>query len=371
MHIETDVAVIGGGLVGISIAYGLALQRIDSVVIDEGDSAVRASRGNFGLVWVQGKGLALPAYTGWAIQAAELWPDLAQRLENRTGIDVSLDQSGGLFFCLTADALKRRAADLQTVKEQYGGPYHFEILDNNDLKKLVPEVGDDVAGASYSRYDGHANPIRLLQALHRAYVDLGGQYAPGEGVIGLEQRGGKFVVRTATRTIIASRIVLSAGLGNASLGDLLGKAVPVKPIRGQIIVTERVPPIFTKAMEQVRQTDNGSIMIGSTWEDVGFDTATTMEANRRMAADAVRLFPFLANIRAIRSWSALRIMSPDASPIYEELVPGAFLVTCHSGVSLAAIHSFEAAKWIAEGQIPDSMAPFSLSRFDASAALAT
>jgi len=370
MHIEADVAVIGGGLVGISIAYGLALQRIDSVVIDEGDSAVRASRGNFGLVWVQGKGLALPAYTGWAIRAAELWPDLAQRLGSRTGIDVSLDQSGGLFFCLTPDAMEQRAADLQTVKEQYGAPYHFEMLDNKELKKLVPEVGDDVAGASYSRYDGHANPIRLLQALHRAYVDLGGRYAPGEGVIGLEQRGGKFVVRTQTRTILATRIVLSAGLGNAGLGDLLGKAVPVKPIRGQIIVTERVRPIFTKAMEQVRQTDNGSIMIGSTWEDVGFDTATTMEANRQMAADAVRLFPILANIRAVRSWSALRIMSPDASPIYEELVPGAFLVTCHSGVSLAAIHSFEVAKWIADGHIPGSMAPFSLSRFDTSATLA-
>jgi glycine/D-amino acid oxidase-like deaminating enzyme len=371
MVVETEVAVIGGGLVGISLAYGLALQKIDSVVIDEGDSAIRASRGNFGLVWVQGKGLSLPAYTGWAMRAASLWPDLAQRLESRTGIDVSLDQSGGLFFCVTEEAMKQRAADLQQVQQQYGAPYHFEMLDNKDLKKLVPQVGEDVAGASYSRYDGHANPIRLLQALHRAYGDLGGRYAPGEGIVGLEQRGDKFVVRSATRTVLASRIVLSAGLGNADLGQLLGRAVPVKPIRGQIIVTERLPPLFTKAMEQVRQTDNGSIMIGSTWEDVGFDTGTTLEANARMATDAIRLFPFLAGVRAVRSWSALRIMSPDAAPIYEELVPGAFLVTCHSGVSLAAIHSFEAATWIAEGKIPESMAPFGLSRFEPAADLAS
>ncbi len=85
MLLETDVAVIGGGLVGISVGYGLSLQNVESVVLDEGDGAIRASRGNFGLVWVQGKGLAFAPYTDWALRAVEQWPELSQRLlsENR------------------------------------------------------------------------------------------------------------------------------------------------------------------------------------------------------------------------------------------------------------------------------------------------
>ena len=70
-----------------------------------------------------------------------------------------------------------------------------------------------------------------------------------------------------------------------------------------------------------------------------------------------------AAIRIIRSWSALRIITPDAAPVYEEVAPGAFLVTCHSGVSLAAIHAFETAGWIVDGTIPAAMEAFSLKRF--------
>jgi glycine/D-amino acid oxidase-like deaminating enzyme len=75
-------------------------------------------------------------------------------------------------------------------------------------------------------------------------------------------------------------------------------------------------------------------------------------------------FPVLKDVHIIRSWAALRIISPDAAPIYEEVVPGAFLVTCHSGISLAAIHAFETAAWIGEGSIPGAMAAFSLRRFN-------
>jgi glycine/D-amino acid oxidase-like deaminating enzyme len=363
MLLETDVAVVGGGLVGISVAYGLALQKVDSLVLDEGDSAIRASRGNFGLIWVQGKGLALPAYTSWAMRAAELWPDLSKRLEQSTGIDLALNQVGGLFFCMTPAALAQRAADMEKVKRQHGGPYEYEMLDNAGVRKLVPQIGPEIAGASYSKYDGHANPLRLLRALQRAYAEAGGRYLPGNGVVGTDQKGDRFVLITASGQVVAKRIVLASGLGNAKLGDYLGVGIPVRPVRGQIMVTERLPPIFHMAMEQVRQTDEGTVMIGSSWEDVGFDLNTTYEVSRRVASSALDIFPFLTDVQIIRSWAALRIMSPDASPIYDEIVPGAFLVTCHSGVSLAAIHAFETAKWIAEGAIPNAMKPFNLRRF--------
>lgn len=363
MLLETDVAVIGGGLVGISVGYGLSLQNVESVVLDEGDGAIRASRGNFGLVWVQGKGLAFAPYTDWALRAVEQWPELSQRLLSETGIDVGLVQAGGLYFCRTPEALAKRAEDLRLIKARHHGPYEYEVLDNAGARKLVPQLGSGIAGATYSKYDGQADPLRLLQALHRAYRQRQGRYLPDHGVLGIDRQGEKFVLTTRRGEIRAERIVLASGLGNAMLGDLLGTPIPVKPIRGQILVTERLPPMLGYAIEQVRQTVDGTLMIGSSWEDVGFDVSTTHEDGCRMARDAVALFPCLADVRVIRSWAALRIISPDASPIYEEVVPGAFLVTCHSGVSLAAIHAFETARWIGEGGIPDRMKAFGRERF--------
>ncbi|MCM2474520.1 FAD-binding oxidoreductase [Rhizobium sp. CG5] len=363
MLLETDVAVIGGGLVGISVAYGLAKRNVQSVVLDESDGAIRASRGNFGLVWVQGKGLALPAYTGWAMRAVEQWPELAARLIAETGIDVGLTQKGGLYLSRSPEAFEQRARDLAAVQQRFPGDYEFDMLDNAAIRKRVPEIGPDVVGGSYSPYDGQANPLRLLHALHRGYLARGGRVLSNGGATDIGQRGDKFVVTTPGGQVVARRIVLAAGLGNATLGQMLGVGIPVKPVRGQILVTERVPPIFDIAIEQVRQTEDGTLMIGGSWEEVGFDLGTTFDVTRRIADDALHFFPFLKDVRIMRSWAALRIITPDAAPVYEEVLPGAFLVTCHSGVSLAAIHADETAGWIADGAIPDAMRDFGLRRF--------
>ena len=83
----SDAIVIGGGLVGAAIAHGLRQQGLDTVLLDEGDIAFRASRGNFGLVWVQSKGLGAPWYQRWTRNSAAEWPELAQDLTARTGLN--------------------------------------------------------------------------------------------------------------------------------------------------------------------------------------------------------------------------------------------------------------------------------------------
>ena len=85
---EPDVAVVGGGVVGASIAWGLARKGTRVAVLDEGDTAFRASRGNFALVWVQSKGLGMAEYAAWTKRSAEAWPRLAAELKQETGIDV-------------------------------------------------------------------------------------------------------------------------------------------------------------------------------------------------------------------------------------------------------------------------------------------
>lgn len=361
---DTEIAVIGGGTVALSVATGLRRLGRETIVIDEGDDAIRASRGNFGLVWVQGKGDMLPAYTPWAMGAVDGWPDLADWLRDLTGIDVAVEQPGGLYLCRTDADLDARANKMRTVAGNCAGDYDYAMLDNKSLRDLVPHVGPDVAGGSYSPYDGQADPIRLFHALHRAFRHLGGLCLQGSGVTGISATAKGYRLETAGAEVTAERIVLAAGLGNADLGRMLDVDIPVKPVRGQILVTERVPKLFGVVMEQVRHTPDGTMLIGGSWEeDSGHSTATSYDVTRRIASDALAFFPFLKGVNIVRSWAALRIISPDASPIYDEVAPGAFLVTCHSGVSLAAVHMKTVAGWVAEGAIPADMGVFALERF--------
>ncbi len=346
--VETDFAVIGGGLVGMAIAYGLQRQGRQVTVFDEGDVAFRASRGNFGLVWVQGKGAEMPDYVHWTRWSARLWPELADELQRETGVDVELTQPGGFDICLSEPELADRSARLERLSEALGGDYPFETLDHSRLREKIPAIGPSVAGATYFPEDGHLNPLFLLRALLGAFQAKGGRIENGAPVVRLEPCNGGFRI-DAEGSWDAANVVLTAGLGNAKLGPLVGLDAPVKPNRGQVLICERVKPFLEYPTAQIRQIATGGVQIGDSKEDVGLDDGTSPEVVAGIAKRATRIFPLLENVRVVRSWGALRIMSPDGHPVYDQSgdYPGAYLVTCHSGVTLAAVHALVLARWIA------------------------
>jgi hydrogen cyanide synthase HcnC len=244
------------------------------------------------------------------------------------------------------------------------------MLRHAELKKMLPAIGPRVVGASYTAYDGHANPLTTLRALHAALLKRGGHYVPNARVDHIDAAPNRFRVNAGGVTYAAPRLVLGAGLGNRSLGALVGLNVPVRPLRGQIIVTERVQPVLPMPTLMIRQTVEGSIMIGESREEAGFDDATSPEIVRTLAERAVHTFPFLRDVRIVRTWGALRVMAPDGLPIYEQSreYPGAFVCTCHSGVTLAAAHALHYAQYVMEGALPPELKRFSTDRFDVHAA---
>jgi glycine/D-amino acid oxidase-like deaminating enzyme len=163
----------------------------------------------------------------------------------------------------------------------------------------------------------------------------------------------------------APRVVLSAGLGNRALSAQVGLHAPVAPNRGQVLVSERVAPFLHYPTINVRQTDEGSVQFGDSMEEVGYNDFTTTDVLSTIARRGVRSFPMLKNVKLVRTWAALRVYSPDGFPIYEQSLqyPGAFVVTCHSGVTLAAAHATRVAPWIAGGQIPEELPAFRGGRF--------
>ncbi len=363
---DYDTLVVGGGLVGAALALGVARRGHKVAVIDGGDRDFRASRGNFGLVWVQGKGAGFAPYARWSGIAARRWPEFATGLKDATGIDVGLEQTGGYDFCLDQDEWDARASEMALVEQHTDGEFQYQMLDNAELKRRIPQVSNDVLGASFSQQDGHVNPLYLLRALHQQVQALGADYYADQPLISTRAESGHFVVNTAAHTFGSARVVFCAGLANQRLAQELDMYIPVSPLRGQLLITERVPRFLPCATLQMRQTVEGTLQIGDSHEDVGFDESTTLEVIERLAQRALRIFPHLRGVRLHRAWGALRVMTPDGIPIYQQSqrYPGAYAVSCHSGVTLAALHAGVVADWICGEQPHPLINDFSAQRFD-------
>ncbi len=377
---DTEYAVIGGGLVGMAIAYGLINRGRSVTVFDEGDDAFRASRGNFGLIWVQHKGFGMPDYTRWTRLSASIWPQLRDELTGASGLDLELSQPGGLDIFLSDEeasagvevlesvrqGLAAKANGLPANRDPLAQSYPYEYLDHNALRKLQPEIGTEVVGATWFPEDGHVNPLYLLQAMHRVFSQRDGRLINGSSVTRIEPGSDGFRIHYGeSRQYHADRIVLAAGLGNARLAPMVGLQAPVSPNRGHVLVTERMQPFLNYPTVQIRQVGEGAIQIGDSKEDVGLDASTSTAVIARIANRARRIFPLLESARIVRSWAALRIMSEDGFPVYErsQSSPGASVVTCHSGVTLAAAHALILAGWIDDGEGPEYIESFSGRRF--------
>lgn len=365
---QSDVIVVGGGMVGAAIAYGFARRGASVCILDEGDTALRAARGNFGLTWVQSKGLGVQPYFLLTRQSVDDWGKFATELEEASGVDVAFRRDGGLIICLGKKEAEDRKKILRRFQQQTdNNTYDCKFIDRKELQDLFPSarIGPRVTGASFSTMDGHANPLFLLRAMLGSFSRLGGIVHSGQGVIEIQTHGTGFEIKTQSEIFNSEKIVIAAGLGSRHLAAMVGLDVPIHPERGQILVTERTDHMFPFPMSGLRQTEEGTVMIGSTHEDVGIDTGTTVAGVAEMTKRAIERFPALSRLCLVRAWGALRVLTPDGVPIYAESTthPGAYVATCHSGVTLAAMHSRLIPQWVLEDRMPPELASFNLERF--------
>ncbi|HKL27533.1 MAG TPA: FAD-binding oxidoreductase, partial [Desulfuromonadales bacterium] len=164
----------------------------------------------------------------------------------------------------------------------------------------------------------------------------------------------------------ADKLVLAAGNGLPRLAAQVGMTVRVRPEQGQLMVTERVKPCLSMPLSGIQQTADGSFIVGLSNREVGFNTETDPAVLKAMAGRVINAFPALAGLRVIRSWSSLRILTADGLPVYQESPahPGAYVITSHSGVTLAPLHHDVLADWIVDGEPPEEFESFGTRRFD-------
>ncbi|MEX2644178.1 MAG: FAD-dependent oxidoreductase [Acetobacterales bacterium] len=366
-----DVAVVGGGIVGAAFAWAWARRGLSVVIVDAGPGEFSATRGTFGNITVQGKGFGMPAYACWTERSSQLWPELAGVLREETGVDIGFHRPGFLHCCVGDDALEARRALVERVQaEDSPAGSDLTMLDAVEARALVPGLGPAVSGGSYCPRDAQCNPLRLWRALRAGYLARGGVLLPGRRVTGVRPEGDGYRIDTDGGVLDAGRVLIAAGLGMPPLAAQLGIPLPLYPLRGEILATAKLAPMLTVALNGVRQTEEGTVLIGQSSEKAGYDEGTNLPVTAGEAANAVTLLPALAGARLVRAWGSLRVMTPDKLPVYAEANEhrGVFAVTCHSGVTLCAAHALDLADRLLDDGVPSELYPFTATRFHVSEA---
>jgi glycine oxidase len=328
-----DVLIIGGGVIGLSIAYEAAGRGLSVVLFEQGPLGSEASWAGAGIVPAGGE-----VNTGSPVHrlqsaANRLWPALSEDLRAKTGIDNGYVRCGGLSLF---HANQRQDLAAQAEEWRRTG-IEFEILDAQGLDRCEPQVtaGSEMLVARVPGVCQLRNP-RHLRALINACAQRGVELRSGEPVTEIRQSGGRVEgVTTATGRYSAGQYVVCSGAWSGPLLAQCGFAADIVPVRGQIVLlsTQMLP--FRHIVEQgpryLVPRPDGRILIGSTEEWVGFNKATTSAGVEGLLQFATGLVPALSEARFEKAWSGLRPHAKRGMPFVGRL-PG------HDNVLVATGH---------------------------------
>lgn len=321
---SADVVVIGGGIIGLTSAHALAKAGLRVTVVERRGIGQEASGANVGLVTLFSSHSIDEPDPGPVYALTRASMDVYAALGDELDADVEYERCGGVVTARTPEKL----ADLRRAYEGYrahGVP--VEWLDARGVRDCEPAFfSDDVIGGVFCPLNGQLNPLLLCRAFARGARRLGARIMLGTSVrhifCGTDPGAGRVrAVRTSEGDIPCDAVVNAAGAWAAEIGEMVGQSLPVRPARGQILLTEPLPRFIRRviagAEPSARQSRRGNVIVGSTVEDAGFDTRTTPDTIERFARGVASHYPALAGARVIRSWAGLRPATPDHKPIIE------------------------------------------------------
>lgn len=369
----TDCCIIGGGVIGLSIARELAGRGLTVRVLAREPHRHTASWAAAGILPpapVFSPCTADEAFTAWSDRLHREW---AAELLEETGIDNGLRPCGGVHVAPEGPALGALRA--QAAEWRRKGT-RCDWLDAADVAACEPALAGAVergeVGGGYALPDEmQIRPPRHLEALARSCVARGIEISHGCEVEAFDLRGGRIAAaRTPGGPVRAGVFCLTAGAWSGPLADSLGLRIETRPIRGQIALLRLPKAVLTRVvnrgLEYLVPREDGRLLAGSTIEDVGFDASTTPRAIEQLVAFARRLLDGLQDAELEQSWAGLRPGSPDGLPfigLAPECVNG-FVATGHFRAGLH--HSTGTAVLMADlvaGRSPTfSPTPFSPSR---------
>ncbi|MBG5693927.1 cyanide-forming glycine dehydrogenase subunit HcnC [Pseudomonas aeruginosa] len=405
MNRTYDIVIAGGGVIGASCAYQLSRRGNLRIAVVDDKRPGNATRASAGGLWAIGESVGLgcgviffrmmssrnrreaqgaavavdastphilpPAFFDLALQSNALYPELHRELIERHGMDFKFERTG-LKYVIQDDEDRQYAehivAQIPHLAEQ------VRWLDREELRRAEPAVSHAAHGALEFLCDHQVSPFRLADAYLEAARQNGVELLPGTNVTGVLRQGRRISgVRTDNAGVLQCRTLINAaGAWAAELSEMAtGRRIPVKPVKGQIVLTERMPRLLNGCLTTsdcyMAQKDNGEILIGSTTEDKGFDVSNTFPEIAGLVQGAVRCVPELQQVNLKRTWAGLRPGSPDELPILGPVaeVEG-YLNACghfRTGILTSAITGVLLDRLVHEETLPLDIAPFLAARF--------
>lgn len=304
--------VIGGGVTGLSAAWWLARDGVDTLVIEAGPIGWAASGRN-------GGGCS-HHHSPLFREEQRLWPLMDELLGYPTEF-----QPNRIRIALSESQMKlfRRAFDNAA---QQG--FRTDILDPKQVRELVPLAGENVYGGYFHHFGGHANPHRTVQAYAWALQDRGGRIMQHTCVEGFDTRGNRVVgVVTNRGSFACDHVVIAAGPATSTLAAQLGITVPLMTARGEMIVTEPLPLMPIGGVDgnglYGRQTLRGNLAYGGgphEWVLMADTPAVRPHSTALQGSIARRLselLPRASHVRVIRSWAGFIENTPDGRPVID------------------------------------------------------
>ncbi|WP_324659327.1 FAD-dependent oxidoreductase [Bacillus cereus] len=380
-----DVLIIGGGIIGCSIAYYTSKYGRDVTIIEKGEFVSGTSSRCDGNI------LAIDKDPGFDSQMSlvsqKLVTDLSEELEH----SFEYRAPGSILVCESDEEME---AAQQWVNRQKEAGLPFRMLDRQDIREESPFFAEDLLGGLECATDSTVNPYLLAFSLLSEAQKFGAKAFKQTEVKSMEiETDGSFVVETTNGTFTAQQVVNAAGVWAPKIGQMLNINIPIEPRKGHIIVASRQQHVgCRKVMEfgyliskfggkrkvdaltekygvalVFEPTESQNFLIGSSREFLGFHTRINNEVIKCIANRAIRFYPKMADMMVIRSYAGLRPWTEDHLPIISrvEHIPNYFIAAGHEGdgISLAAVTGKVIEELLNEKETIIPIEPLRLSRF--------
>lgn len=369
MRQAVDVAVIGGGVIGCSIAYHVARRGASVVLLESDQIGAGASGAAAGMLAAQAEAHAPGPFLELLLRSRSLYPSFIEELREESGLDVEYIRSGTLLTAKDPEELEAlRSRD--AWQEELG--LNATWLSTSELLELEPAISTAVTGGFYLPDDAQVNTSHLLTALVIAASRNGAVVQEFTRATGFITAGDRVVgVHTVSGDVHASVCVLAGGAFSSLLLSDLGISLPVYPVKGEILAVSAGSDllnanIFGNSCYLVPKRD-GRVVIGATEEPGVYDRRPTLGGVSGLSQEAISMVPELAHAPFISAWGGLRPATPDRLPVLgpADGWEGLLLATGHyrNGVLLAPVTGSTLAALTLDQEPEANLTPFSAGRF--------
>ncbi|MFG2821034.1 glycine oxidase ThiO [Kitasatospora sp. NPDC048365] len=373
---DTDVLVVGGGIIGLAVAWRTAQRGLAVTVVDPhpGGGAAQVAAGMLAPVTELQYGEEPLLHLGMASNAR--YADFAAELTALTGVDTGYRRTGTLAVALDADD-REELRELHAFHQRLGLDSHW--LTGRECRKLEPMLAPGVRGGLHVKDDHQVDGRRLARALVAACERTGVRLLAAEAAELLVDGGRATGVRLADGGAVhAAQLVLAAGSRSHLLPGLPDGVLPaIRPVKGQVLrlrIPEMYAPFLSRNVRAVVRGQHiylvpradGELVIGATSEEQGYDTQVTAGGVYELLRDAHELVPGITELPLAETNAGLRPGSPDNAPLLgPTALPGLAAATGHyrNGVLLTPATGDLLADYLATGTVPDLAAAFSPDRF--------